>query len=144
MTDHTTTPTAPLDLDAIAARADAATKGPWVAGPPSATEIPIRTQDGETVAAVRHHHQRDLTAVVANVAHIAAARQDIPALLAEVRRLRRLETAVERYADELYAQARTEPNDSLGLGLVRAADGVNDLLVQMTMTEATQGGESRG
>lgn len=80
---------APLDLDAIEARAAAATAGPWEPRDelyPGAgrfevanEEIPqLITSDGDGIGAIP---------VWADAAFIAAARRDVPALVAEVRRL---------------------------------------------------------
>lgn len=69
---------APLDLDAILARADRATDGPW-----EADESEIygagRQWVGETLDEDDHDKMR------ANSAFIAAARTDVPALVAELR-----------------------------------------------------------
>jgi hypothetical protein len=70
----------PLDLDAIEARAAAATPGPWT----TSSEWSVRTgaRDDELVACVQYKdHGRD-------AAFIAAARTDVPALVAECRALR--------------------------------------------------------
>ena len=77
--------TQPLDLDAITARTNAATPGPWWAdgheiyqGEPG---IPGDLWIGETC------NVDDLTASAANATFVAAARTDMPALIAEVTRL---------------------------------------------------------
>jgi hypothetical protein len=87
MTDHTT-PSEPLDLDAIEARATAALDGPWCTDSweiyqgteyePGISEWIGETCRGTTTA------EQDR----ANAAFVAAARTDVPALLEEVRRLR--------------------------------------------------------
>ena len=76
-----------LDLDAIEARAHAATPGPWrPAGP-----------DGDAVAQMGSARRiRSLE----DAAFIAAARTDVPALLAEVRRLRASLDAMHRRAQK--------------------------------------------
>ncbi|MFC8447589.1 hypothetical protein [Kitasatospora sp. NPDC057223] len=81
-------PTPPLDLDAIQTREAAATAGPWMADGP---EILVGTPDDLT----RHSLWIGETCNVAlpnlgaaNAEFIAHARQDVPALLAEVTRLR--------------------------------------------------------
>jgi hypothetical protein len=79
-----------LDLDAIEARANAATEGPWVAHPDGLvwTERPI---PGDPVSG---------STEVEDAEFIAAARADVPALVAEVRRLRaELEQARQIAAD---------------------------------------------
>src|SRR5689334_23740522 len=76
-----------LDLDAIEARTNAATPGPWFndsheiyAG--ENTDIPAMSEwIGETCDPRRPDHG------AANAAFIAAARTDVPALVAEIRRL---------------------------------------------------------
>ena len=109
-----------LDLDAIEARAKAATLGPWemVDGPPMnvpspasdqhfsgyvsscncATVYSRRTQDAPAVTAERVEiHASCHTADAAFIAH---TRTDVPALVAEVKRLR---AALERIRDETAA-----------------------------------------
>jgi len=87
-----------LDLDAIRARYDVANPGPWTVVPaPMPGEYVI--QDGPEVVATTH----GLYAAEANAEFIAHARVDVPALLAEVERLRtRIHEAVDetqrRYA----------------------------------------------
>lgn len=80
-----------LELDAIEARANAATPGPWT------TERPTKTYEGfrcgVTIAATygRQCIYADPPggqAPAADQRFIAAARADVPALVAEVRRLR--------------------------------------------------------
>jgi hypothetical protein len=65
------------ELAAIEARCEAATAGPWDCDEHT---MLIYARDEGVVAVVDHHR--------ANVSFIAAARSDVPALLAEVRRLR--------------------------------------------------------
>ncbi|MEO7836631.1 MAG: hypothetical protein ABIS21_03190 [Acidimicrobiales bacterium] len=74
------------EIAAIAARADAATPGPWVPyftvhGDPYVTQ-PNRGQFGMVVSTARDDYGR------ADCQFLAAARTDVPALVAEVRRLR--------------------------------------------------------
>lgn len=96
----TTTPTdqttQPLDLDAIAARCAAATPGPWTLrngwgwGPASdglMRFVRIATPDHDSVLSAPDV-TGELAATRGDAEFIAAARQDIPALLAEVRQLR--------------------------------------------------------
>jgi hypothetical protein len=74
----------PLDLEAIKARADAATEGPWFYdGNPSAVVV---GGDGRSLCASAYNWPDPVCA--ANATFIAAARSDVPALVAEVSRLR--------------------------------------------------------
>ena len=87
----------PLDLDAIEKRANAATPGPWRAcreGACSCGQVwsipldriishPAFEYDFDETSTPEIYH-------APNAAFIAAAREDIPALVAEVRRLRAL------------------------------------------------------
>lgn len=80
------TPTTPLDLDAIKARAAAATRGPWRYGP-------WRGNRGRTLAMVRTPHGclfNDWSGINddADGEFVAHARADVDALVAEVERLR--------------------------------------------------------
>lgn len=68
---------------------------------------------------------------------IAECRQWVPALLAEVKRLHRLEAAVEQYADELRLTAHRERTDASSVGLLRAADGLDDLIAAEALAAAT-------
>ncbi len=80
------------DLDAIRARAEAATEGPWHINPDNGTHI-IRTRNGDLAAQAGWTEPREQG--LRNAAFIAHAREDIPALLAlideqqaEIERLR--------------------------------------------------------
>lgn len=93
-----------LDLDAIEARANAATRGPWITGvrwedPVDNYWLPINRPSSDP----EDPHQPDRIALIryetcgfqyphfealSDAAFIANARQDVPALVAEVRRLR--------------------------------------------------------
>src|SRR5690242_7401628 len=77
--------TQPLDLAPIQARLYATTAGPWFA---DGHEIYVRTPNDGDVWIGETCDIDDLTASVANGAFVAHARQDVPALLAEVTRLR--------------------------------------------------------
>lgn len=92
-----------LDLDAIEARANAATDGPWVVKHEPAWEadnvqhpdvITVGAQMWEaddepmTVCLVSTDHEDDPVDVLLDAEFIAHARTDVPALVAEVRRLR--------------------------------------------------------
>ncbi|MFF3867384.1 hypothetical protein [Micromonospora sp. NPDC001898] len=89
----TTTTTTPLDLDAIRLREQAATSGPWTLRDGFGPLINGTTRFGR-IANAEHqtvieepYSGRDLGATQADAEFIAAARQDIPDLLAEVDRL---------------------------------------------------------
>lgn len=82
-----------LDLDAIEARANAATEGPWMVMPP------LCGPDGQgvyqesslgPVCEVGDPYPRGDNRPQESMDFIAAARTDVPALVAEVRRLRGL------------------------------------------------------
>jgi hypothetical protein len=100
----------PEELDAIEARAKAATAGPWVVwsdeGPvwlPNRKALPRECLGGWTMSVCHHEgsfessdHRCVATAIMrseddvqggADAAFIAAARADVPALVAEMRRL---------------------------------------------------------
>lgn len=81
-----------LDLDAIEARANAATAGPWVQDLESFGHADVYTQDASMFGGTVHTHDdpypRGGFNPAEDAAFIAAARQDVPALVAEVRRLR--------------------------------------------------------
>jgi hypothetical protein len=72
------------ELTAIEGRANAATLGPWEVGDPYNQRTP------ELVAVYGMGMEVADTQLVQDAAFIAAARTDIPALVAEVRRLREL------------------------------------------------------
>ncbi|MCX5253572.1 hypothetical protein OOK27_05215 [Streptomyces canus] len=115
----TTTP--PLDLDEIAARAEAATRGPWgfydgdnyaevaadmqVTSPGSCNyrERVARLEDEDYWDDQEHDgddEERAPEQMAANAAFIAHAREDVPALLAEVRRLRATNEQLDRALSE--------------------------------------------
>lgn len=75
-----------LDLDAIDARADKATVGPWTLGPTPDYEVTMA--DGRPLHA---------TWFGSDARFVAAARSDVPALCAEVRRLRRKLSRAEEW-----------------------------------------------
>lgn len=91
----------PADLDAIEARANAASAGPWRSTWPDPTPAPHDPNDvvveslapglsyvGRMVVGTLYHDGDHAVCSEANAAFIAHARQDVPALVAEVRRLR--------------------------------------------------------
>lgn len=89
-------PLSDSELDAIQARADAATEGPWYVkiGEHHHT-LMVWTKD-ETFA-----HAALLSCFFeTDAAFIAAARTDVPALLAECRRLRKIEAEARRWLAE--------------------------------------------
>jgi hypothetical protein len=96
-------PLSPDQLAEIAARAEAATPGPWRA---DSSEIyqgddeykPDPAWIGETCRADDFEGSR------ADAAFIAAARTDVPALLAEVDRLRACNAKLERVSDEALSE----------------------------------------
>lgn len=71
-----------LDLDAIQARADAATVGPWVMTAQGGIESASYRGPGEDFTSVASTRTQN------NWEFIAHAREDVPALVAEVRLLR--------------------------------------------------------
>ena len=85
----------PLDLDAIRVRVDAATGGPWSA---DQDECNVRTADGRALVNVLLGDDDTREApwqALADIAFIAAARSDLPALLAELKRQRPVLEAVK-------------------------------------------------
>lgn len=83
------------ELDAIESCANAATPGPWEARPDGMCvrgPEPPSGERGEKIA-VTGPWGRDPERVVLDCEFIARARQDVPALVAEVRRLRALAEA---------------------------------------------------
>lgn len=68
-----------LDLEAIEARAKAATPGPWVVGPGAFWNYVVGSDEHGDHAGAQEKE---------DAAFIAASREDVPALVAEVRRLR--------------------------------------------------------
>lgn len=90
------------DVDAIRARAATATPGPWT----TSSEHSVRAGDDELVATTTAYERH-----AADAEFIAHARSDIPALLAQVARLRdALETLSDRLeGDGAVAQAALNP-----------------------------------
>jgi hypothetical protein len=75
------------ELAAIKARAEAATRGPWhasVGDPPAGDHYPVTAKNGDDVADCLTNNPLARQ----NAAFIAAARDDVPALVAEVEQLR--------------------------------------------------------
>lgn len=99
MTDKT------LDLDSIEARANAATPGPWCT---DSWEIYQGTEYEPGISEWIGETCRGMTTPAqdrADAAFIAAARTDVPALVAEIRRLR-AELATERSQHEFTMRQR--------------------------------------
>lgn len=101
--------TASLDLEAIEARANAADLGPWTA------------HDDGLVWAERVGDPVSGSAEQPNAEFIAAARADVPALAAEVRRLR-AELAAERETSGQLRQDLREADDNNGFLQQHLAD----------------------
>jgi len=80
--------TAELDLDAIEARATAATEGPWTTGADKAWSDALPPWALVISANYPLIELQEGAQGVADAEFVAAARQDVPALVAEVRRLR--------------------------------------------------------
>lgn len=82
-----------LDLDSIRARVEATTPGPWeaadeidgvYAGHPTVVRAPNGPEWAKRIVTVGQTRRHDQQRAEANVAFIAAAREDIPALLSLV------------------------------------------------------------
>jgi hypothetical protein len=101
----TTQPTA-LDLDAIEARANAATDGPWRL---SEDYNDIHASDGDHLASYWH---------TADGAFIAHARTDVPALLAEVRHLTARQLTESEYSSAWHAVEGAAGEDGADPGTI--------------------------
>src|SRR5262245_7196191 len=103
-----TTPTTQLDLDAVLARAEAATPGEWTTRverrATRGNAFRVDSPNGIVVGLVVGGGTNDDGA--ANAAFIASARQDIPALVAELRTERARAEKAEAERDELREQLR--------------------------------------
>ena len=105
----------PEQLDEIEKLANAATPGPWnmaedfFAHNPASSDVVVTGPPGhfDDVAVIRY--QRNYDTRKGNAAFIAAAREDVPALLAEVRRLMAL---LERRESALRDVATHESGES--------------------------------
>lgn len=136
---------ATLDLDAIEARANAATPGPWMLKPDHEERDHDHVMgpddpDGEEVEIARIEIRED-DAGERDGAFIAAARADVPALIARVRELEGVARALAKAARA--AVAGIEPIaasvDDLLCDLKRAATVSDDLLSPISpATPATQ------
>jgi hypothetical protein len=87
-----------LDLDAIEARAAAATPAPWSRGG-NADPGEVIYGEGGTLISVGWEGDGGVIRPETDGEFIAHARQDVPALVAEVRRLREALGRVEELAD---------------------------------------------
>jgi hypothetical protein len=82
-----------LDLDAIEARANAATPGPWTDLPDEGTPADprkvryVRAPNGAAIASFLRTQGLDPTQALVNGGFIAAAREDVPRMAKEIRRL---------------------------------------------------------
>ena len=98
-----TDPMTDADLDAIEQRTNAATEGPWFQDSDNPGLVwGEQRSDGDgywSLFASETGH--DATAEPQDAEFIAHARSDVPALLAEVRRLRAMEQRVREYARHL-------------------------------------------
>jgi predicted RNase H-like nuclease (RuvC/YqgF family) len=117
-----------LDLQAIKARAEAATPGPWTQGKGEAKdfisaggELGFRLQINPT------SWQKFATTETA--AFIAHARADIPALLAEIERLRKTNELLEKSVDILQnrLEVRAEEVERLTAEIEKLKGDVTDL-----------------
>lgn len=99
-----------LDLATIGARAEAATPGPWRSMVIDADNATVWA--GGNTARTATRIARVTRRVADNAEFIAAAREDVPALVAEVERLR----AALRDAAEQVAEA----DDAVGAAIARA------------------------
>ncbi|MEU7771250.1 hypothetical protein AB0C44_07980 [Micromonospora taraxaci] len=107
-----TTNSTELDLDAIEARATAATAGPWTTGEDGLVWPP---QMGDPVSG---------SVWLPDAEFIAAARTDVPSLVAEVRRLR-AELDDERLRVGELRQDLRAADDSIGF-LQQQIDGIRN------------------
>ena len=94
------------ELQAIRERAEKATPGPWEANEVGLYVIAPLARGKESIARMPYPYG-DTSDNQSNAAFIAHARTDIPALLAEVERLRVVERSVQ-FADSPEAQAAIE------------------------------------
>jgi hypothetical protein len=104
MSDPTTASAeTPLDLDTLRKLAEAATDGPWHAcddpwnGKPliyAGSRAQMFAGSVIRMTTPKYHEEQGYECSVADVAFIVAAREAVPALIAEVERLRALEAAV--------------------------------------------------
>jgi hypothetical protein len=115
--ERETTTTPALDLDAIEARANAATPGPWVQ---SQRDMWMVYRDGGGTPEIDVGGGYDIKE---DATFIAAARSDVPALVAEVRRLARWLRMIADRPDAEMQQAKTLHWDMRGWARY-ALDGI--------------------
>lgn len=107
------------DLAAIEAREQAATPGPWWVFTDLESELyPIMARIGEEQVAIGHVYLEDWDQDHRVAQFIAHARQDVPALLAEVRRLR---AALQRIDDLCPSYAPVDAAASQAVRIAHAA-----------------------
>jgi hypothetical protein len=92
-------PPADIDLDAIRARVDAATDGPWFVD-----DQGFCTTPGDSFSRFITAPYHELDILPEDAEFIAAARSDVPALLAEIERLRSVVAAQDTDETTLRAQ----------------------------------------
>ena len=139
-----------LDLTAIKARTEAATEGPWKSWNPASGPSHL-TLGGKVAWESRQSAtpfgDDEVIPHWADATFIAAARTDVPALVAEVERLRGIEAGAReagRIIDRLY-EAQRPVVDAAGLGHLLADDGDGDwgqvweLLAQIVAAARTVG-----
>jgi hypothetical protein len=103
------TPGDQLDLDAIEARASSATPGPWEARQNAPTmsgavwNLRVAGEPGVKAMVTEYQHGS------ANADFIAHAREDVPALVAEVRRLRSFAAEVQGVRNMVERDANLDP-----------------------------------
>lgn len=102
----------PEQLDAIEARANAATPGPWRVWYSSTTIAAIEAADRWIVEGSDGHA---IYIASADAAFIGAARTDVPALVAEVRRL-------QTWIEELTRDPWETPPDNLNTSMLEILD----------------------
>lgn len=121
-----------IDLDAIRARAEAATAGPWEA---TTSEVTMNDSSGWRIGDRSKPMVLFARMRSSDAEFIAAARSDIPTLLAEVERQRILIAAldhagsvlcaeVERLTPEMYDEITDHPRDPADCPVCRDALGL--------------------
>jgi hypothetical protein len=97
-----------VDIEAVRARADAATEGPWliwdgfgpnVHGEMGAARIGPELSHSRAIFAGSHPGEGTISGTAADMEFIAHAREDVPALCAEVERLREVEAAAREFVE---------------------------------------------
>ena len=112
-----------IDLDAIEARANEATPGPWVVDRYDTHRVFRRTECGPVAVADAGLHE-DSTG---NAAFIASARTDVPALIARVRELEAERERMKTFAAQNFsAMLRQEAEQMREYGL--SYEGVRKVL----------------